>query len=45
MAGGTLEYLALLWGYQSLLLLALALYLIAALFGEPLRRRISRLAT
>jgi hypothetical protein len=44
MAGGTLEYFALLWGYRSLLLLALALYLIAALLGEPVRRRIPRLA-
>ncbi|MGE0543977.1 MAG: spermidine synthase [Dehalococcoidia bacterium] len=40
MAGGTLEYFALLWGYQSLLLLALGLYVVAALLGEPLRRRL-----
>jgi hypothetical protein len=40
MAGGTLEYFALLWGYQSLLLLALALYLVAALLGEPIRARV-----
>lgn len=39
MAGGTLEYFALLWGYQSLLLLALALYLAAALVGETVLRR------
>jgi len=40
MAGGTLEYFALLWGYRSLLLLALALYLIAALLGEAFRGRL-----
>jgi hypothetical protein len=39
MAGGTLEYFALLWGYRSLLLLALALYAVAALLGERLRER------
>jgi hypothetical protein len=41
MAGGTLEYFALLWGYQSLLLLALALYAVAALLGQRLRGRLA----
>lgn len=40
MAGGTLEYFALLWGYRSLLLLALALYMAAALVGGPALRRL-----
>ncbi|MGH2585315.1 MAG: spermidine synthase [Dehalococcoidia bacterium] len=40
MAGGTLEYFALLWGYRSLLLIALALYLVAALLGEAFRGRL-----
>lgn len=40
MAGGTLEYFALLWGYRSLLLVALALYLAAALVGERAWRRL-----
>jgi len=30
MAGGTLEYLALMWGYRALLLIAMVLYLSAA---------------
>ena len=40
MAGGTLEYFALLLGYRSLLLMALGLYLTAALLGRytPLGR-------
>ena len=39
MAGGTLEYLALLFGYRSLLMIALVLYLVAALFGRKLLAR------
>jgi hypothetical protein len=31
----------LLWGYRSLLLLALLLYAVAALLGERLRRRVA----
>jgi hypothetical protein len=40
MAGGTLEYFALLFGYRSLLLIALGLYMAAALIGRytPLGR-------
>ena len=40
MAGGTLEYLALTWGYRSLLLIAMVLYLAAAL----LQRRVGAVA-
>ena len=40
MAGGTLEYFALLWGYRALLLVALALYLAAALIGEVVGGRL-----
>jgi hypothetical protein len=45
MAGGTLEYFALLWGCRSLLLLALVLYGVAALLGERLRERVPSLNT
>jgi hypothetical protein len=38
MAGGMLEYTALLWGYRHLLLLALACYALAALLGSRLGR-------
>ena len=40
MAGGTLEYFALLFGYRALLLIALALYMAAAVIGRytPLGR-------
>jgi hypothetical protein len=40
MAGGTLEYFALLWGYRALLLVALALYLAAAIIGEVMVGRL-----
>ena len=40
MAGGTLEYGALLWGYRALLLIALALYLGAALAGERTKQAV-----
>lgn len=41
MAGGTLEYLALLWGYRSLLLIAVALYLAAALLTPRARQGVA----
>jgi hypothetical protein len=40
MAGGTLEYLALMWGYRALLLIAMVLYLAAAV----LQRRVGGVA-
>jgi hypothetical protein len=43
MVGGTLEYFALLWGYRSLLLIALGLYLLAALVGERVWRGVRAL--
>jgi hypothetical protein len=42
MAGGALEYFALLWGYRSLLLVALAFYVLAALVGERVWRTVRR---